>query len=44
MNECMGKGGCHVPLMESAWDTARAAFETAMKKNGKDFGKAPPKK
>lgn len=44
MNACMGKGGCHIPLMASAWETARAAFETAMKKNGKDFGKAPENK
>lgn len=44
MNDCKGKGGCHIPLMASAWDTARAAFETAMKKNGKEFGAAPPKK
>jgi hypothetical protein len=44
MNDCKGQGGCHIPLMDSAWETARAAFETAMKKNGKDFGTAPPKK
>jgi hypothetical protein len=44
MNECKGQGGCHIPLMASAWDTARNAFETAMKKNGKEFGAAPPKK
>lgn len=43
MNDCKGMGGCHVPLMEGAWDTARAAFEAAMKKNGKEFGKAPDK-
>ena len=41
MNSCKGQGGCHIPLMASAWDTARAAFETAMKKNGKEFGSAP---
>ena len=44
MNECKGQDGCHIPLMASAWDTARNAFETAMKKNGKEFGAAPPKK
>ncbi len=44
MNDCKGQGGCHIPLMESAWVTARAAFETAMKKHGKDFGTAPAKK
>jgi hypothetical protein len=44
MNDCKGQGGCHIPLMDSAWETARAAFETAMKKNNKTFGPAPPKK
>lgn len=44
MNDCKGQGGCHIPLMDDAWQTARAAFETAMKKNGKDFGTAPAKK
>jgi hypothetical protein len=44
MNACKGQGGCHIPLMASAWETARGAFETAMKKNGKDFGPAPEKK
>ena len=43
MNDCKGQGGCHIPLMASAWETARAAFETAMKKNGKEFGDAPKK-
>lgn len=43
MNDCKGKGGCHIPLMASAWETARAAFETAMKKNNKEFGEAPKK-
>lgn len=43
MNECKGKGGCHIPLMEGAWETARVAFETAMKKHGKEFGTAPAK-
>ena len=41
MNACKGQGGCSVPLMEHAWDTARKAFETAMKKQGKEFGAAP---
>ena len=40
-NECKGQGGCHIPLMEGAWQTARAAFEMAMKKHGKQFGAAP---
>ncbi len=44
MNDCKGQGGCHVPLMESAWETARAAFEAAMTKNQKTFGPAPAKK
>ena len=44
MNDCKGHGGCHIPLMDSAWETARAAFETAMTKNGKTFGAAPAKK
>ena len=43
MNDCKGLGGCHIPLMASAWETARTAFETAMKKNGNKFGEAPPK-
>ena len=43
MNDCKGQGGCHIPLMASAWDTARSAFETAMKKHGKEFGAAPAK-
>lgn len=44
MNDCKGQGGCHIPLMASAWETARAAFETAMKKHEKAFGPAPAKK
>lgn len=44
MNDCKGHGGCHVPLMDSAWETARAAFEAAMKKHDKKFGPAPAKK
>ena len=44
MNSCKGQGGCHIPLMASAWETARSAFEAAMKKNGKEFGPAPEKK
>lgn len=43
MNSCEGKGACHIPLMEPAWDKARAAFESAMKKSGKKFGIAPEK-
>lgn len=41
INECKGKGGCHIPLMDDAWKQARTAFEVAMKKVGKDVGAAP---
>jgi len=43
-NACKGQGGCGVPLMDHAWDTARANFEAAMKAAGKDVGPAPEKK
>jgi hypothetical protein len=43
MNACKAEGGCHVPLMEEIWPKARAAFEAAMKKSGKEFGPAPAK-
>ena len=43
MNSCKGKGGCHIPLMDDAWDKARAAFESAMKRSSKQFGAAPEK-
>lgn len=42
-NACKAEGGCHVPLMDEIWDKARTAFETAMKKQGKEVG-APPAK
>ena len=42
-NECKGKGGCQVPMHEGAWETARAHFETEMKKHSKTFGTAPPR-
>ena|SRR5579871_4008744 len=42
-NECKGKGGCHVPLMDDAWKTVRAAFEKKMKGQGKEFGNPPEK-
>lgn len=41
LNECKGQGGCHIPLMKDAWPKARAAFELAMKKSGKEVGAAP---
>lgn len=42
-NACAKKGGCHIPLMDSAWKKARVSFETAMSKAGKKFGAAPAK-
>ncbi|MDP1796926.1 MAG: hypothetical protein Q8K78_05575 [Planctomycetaceae bacterium] len=42
-NACKAEGGCHVPLMDEVWDKARLAFETAMKKKGKEVGPAPAK-
>jgi predicted small lipoprotein YifL len=44
LNDCKGQGGCHIPLMDEAWTKARAAFEAAMKKTGKEFGPAPARK
>ena len=43
-NACKGKGSCAVPLSDKTWAKARATFEAAMKKAGKEFGSAPPKK
>ena len=40
-NECSGKGACAVPLDETAWKKARAAFEANMNAEGKDIGDAP---
>lgn len=40
-NECRGQGGCAVPLMEHAWEQARAAFEERMSSQDKEFGAAP---
>jgi hypothetical protein len=42
-NDCKGKGKCHVPLHDSAWAKARKRFEEEMKKDKKEFGKAPAK-
>ncbi len=42
-NACKAEGGCHVPLMDEVWQKARTAFETAMKKKGKEVGSAPAK-
>jgi hypothetical protein len=41
-NGCKQLGQCHVPLMDTIWDKARAAFEKAMKDQGKQVGAAPP--
>ena len=43
-NACKGQGGCAVPLMTSAWDTARKRLEERMKKEGKTLGAAPAAK
>jgi hypothetical protein len=43
-NDCKTKGGCHVPLMDSAWESARKHFEETMNTANKKFGDAPPKK
>lgn len=40
-NACKTKGACAVPLEEKAWTKARANFESAMKKAGKNVGAAP---
>ena len=41
-NECAGKGGCHVPLMDDAWNTVRARLETKWKGSQSEFAAAPP--
>lgn len=43
-NACKGKGECGIPLSDGAWKKARKRFEELMKKEGKKFGDAPPKK
>jgi len=40
-NACKGQGSCAVPVKGDAWKKARANFEAAMKKAGKEFGSAP---
>ena len=42
-NECKGQGACQVPLMDTAWKTARKKFEELMKAQNKTVGEAPPK-
>lgn len=44
LNECAGKGGCHVPLMSGAWDTIRERLETKWTAAKLDFAAAPPEK
>lgn len=43
VNACKGQGGCAVPVMDSAWEVARARFEELMKAEGKSIGPAPAK-
>lgn len=43
-NECAGKGGCHVPLMDSAWETVRAGMENKWKTAKQEYGTAPAAK
>jgi hypothetical protein len=40
-NACKGQGSCAVPNSGEAWKRARANFEAAMAKAGKEFGPAP---
>ena len=42
-NACTGQGSCAVPLQaeHGAWKRARANFEAAMEKAGKEFSPAP---
>lgn len=40
-NACKAMGECAVPLNDSTWKKARAAFEAAMKAKGKEVGAAP---
>jgi hypothetical protein len=43
-NDCKDvNGGCHVPLMDSAWETVRAEMEAKWKQEGKEFHEAPAK-
>jgi hypothetical protein len=45
INECAGKGGCHVPLMEGAWDQVRSLMVTKWKTAKQNYADAPaPKK
>jgi hypothetical protein len=43
-NDCKQQGACAVPLMESAWETARKRFEEQRRSAGKSFGDAPATK
>ena len=43
-NECTGKGGCHVPLMEAAWTKLHDKLEAEWKAKKLDYGKAPAAK
>jgi hypothetical protein len=43
-NACKGQGQCGVPMHAGAWEKARAAFESRMQAEGKEFGPAPAAK
>lgn len=43
-NECAGKGGCHVPLMDSAWETVRTRLEGKWGTEKQTFGQPPAAK
>jgi hypothetical protein len=43
-NDCKGKGSCHIPLMKSAWESARQHFEKKMEEAGKKVGAGSPPK
>ena len=42
-NDCKGEGHCAIPLMDSAWDTARKQFEERMAAANIAVSPAPPK-
>jgi hypothetical protein len=43
-NDCKGQGKCNIPLMKSAWESARKHFEETMEKEGKKFSPGSPPK
>jgi hypothetical protein len=44
INECAGKGGCHVPLMEGAWEDVRKRMVTQWKSAKQDYADPPATK